>query len=435
MALRPITRLGLVGDQRQSGVRTNGEEPDDERDIRESLSRLASTLSTHGQVLLSADLALDLLLNRIVEQARLATNTTGAAIALRRGDDIVCRATTGANAPDLGVRLNTNSGLSGACVQTKQVQICDDTETDSRVDPIACSQLAVRSILIVPVLDEQDLLGVFEVFSPRPNAFGDRDIQTLHALSRRAVDSIARSAEAVSPRRPAPPAETVPARARAVQTRRRDPWTLLLTIIVFALAIFLGWLLGRDGWQRTLRGMKVKLAQEQSKLNQLAVPAPAPPLSNTSTAPPPAQTSAPAKSLPAGASPGGLVVYENGKVIFRAKPQSGKESDADESSQAGNVPEVPPQELPPQVAERYLMQRVEPAYPEAARAQHIQGQVLLEAIIGKDGTVQELKVINGDPQLATAAADAVRQWHFLPFLKAGKPFEFKTQITVDFRLP
>lgn len=81
------------------------------------------------------------------------------------------------------------------------------------------------------------------------------------------------------------------------------------------------------------------------------------------------------------------------------------------------------------------MQRVEPVYPEAAREEHIQGQVLLDAIIGKDGTVQELKAISGDPQLAAAAADAVRQWHFLPFLKAGQPAEFQTQITVDFKLP
>jgi TonB family protein len=442
MALRPMTRLDLVGDQRRSNAPTNTPETEDERDVRESLSRLATTLSAHGGLSLSADLALDLLLNRVVEQARLATNTTGAAIALRRGDDIVCRATSGANAPDLGVRLNTSSGLSGACVQTKQVQICDDTETDLRVDPIACRQLAVRSILIVPVLDEQDLLGVFEVFSPQPHAFGDRDIQTLHALSRRAVDSIARSAEAVSPRRPTPPAETVPAKTVSAKTTivkpRRDPWTLILTVIVFALAIFLGWLLGRDGWMRTLRGRKTKSAQAQMK----TIPQPAPSLASvppSDTIPAAPTTSpAPAKNAPAAASPGGLVVYQYGKVIFRAKSQQAQsrlESSPDESAPAGSVAKISPENLPPQVAERYLMQRIEPIYPEAARAQHIQGQVLLEATVGKDGSVEELKVISGDAQLATAAGDAVRQWHFRPVRKAGKLIEFQTQITVDFRLP
>src|SRR2546430_8945880 len=61
------------------------------------LAELAATLASHGGGTHSADLALDLMLNEIVEQARLATTATGAAIALVRGDEMVCRATTGAN--------------------------------------------------------------------------------------------------------------------------------------------------------------------------------------------------------------------------------------------------------------------------------------------------------------------------------------------------
>jgi len=95
-----------------------------------SLAELATALSAHGGGALSADLALDLVLNDIVEHARLATGATAAAIALVRGDEIVCRATTGDNAPDLGVKLDVHSGLSGACVQSKLWQRCDDTETD-----------------------------------------------------------------------------------------------------------------------------------------------------------------------------------------------------------------------------------------------------------------------------------------------------------------
>ena len=81
------------------------------------------------------------------------------------------------------------------------------------------------------------------------------------------------------------------------------------------------------------------------------------------------------------------------------------------------------------------MQRVEPEYPEAAREQHIQGPVILEALVGKDGAVENLSTVSGDPQLATAATDAVRQWRFKPFLRNGSPEEFQTQITVSFRLP
>src|SRR5262245_56873584 len=79
-------------------------------DSGKRLSELASTLAPHLGGEVSAELALDLILNEIVEQARLATTATGAAVALRRGDEMACRATAGPNAPDLGVSLNTRSG-------------------------------------------------------------------------------------------------------------------------------------------------------------------------------------------------------------------------------------------------------------------------------------------------------------------------------------
>ena len=72
---------------------------------------LTSALAASGGGASSQDLALDLVLNQIVEQACLATGATGAAIALTRDGEMVCRATTGRNAPDLGVRLD-NGGFS-----------------------------------------------------------------------------------------------------------------------------------------------------------------------------------------------------------------------------------------------------------------------------------------------------------------------------------
>src|ERR1700675_1882903 len=135
MAYRPMSRPDPFDPPRPSPapIPLGGNEPNELEDGL-SLSELATALSAHGGGALSADLALDLVLNEIVEHARLATGATAAAIALARGDEIVCRATTGANAPDLGVQLNVHSGLSGACVQSKKWQRCDDTETDSRVD-------------------------------------------------------------------------------------------------------------------------------------------------------------------------------------------------------------------------------------------------------------------------------------------------------------
>lgn len=126
MAYRPMSRPepfdpasadeGLTSLGRNSVGATADSELADGAALRE----LANALSAHGGGALSADLALDLVLNEIVEHARLATGATAAAIALARGDEIVCRATTGSNAPDLGVQLNVHSGLSGACVQSKK---------------------------------------------------------------------------------------------------------------------------------------------------------------------------------------------------------------------------------------------------------------------------------------------------------------------------
>ena len=199
MAYRPMSRPEPFDPPAPGeGLASMGGNPvrgadDNELEDGVALRELATALSAHGGGALSADLALDLVLNEIVEHARLATGATAAAIALARGDDIVCRATTGANAPDLGVELNVHSGLSGACVQSKKWQRCDDTETDSRVDAEVCRDLGVRSILVFPVIRENELLGIFEIFSPRPNAFTDREIQTLEALSRSIVNNVNRA--------------------------------------------------------------------------------------------------------------------------------------------------------------------------------------------------------------------------------------------------
>jgi TonB family protein len=74
-----------------------------------------------------------------------------------------------------------------------------------------------------------------------------------------------------------------------------------------------------------------------------------------------------------------------------------------------------------------------PLYPTAAKQQGIQGTVLLKAVIGADGTVRELHVIDGHPLLAPAAIEAVKRWKYKPYYVKGKPTEVETTITVNFR--
>ena len=82
----------------------------------------------------------------------------------------------------------------------------------------------------------------------------------------------------------------------------------------------------------------------------------------------------------------------------------------------------------------YLERQVQPPYPRMAIAARIEGEVVLTAIIGRDGTVQQLRVLSGHPMLTTAALDAVRQWHYRPYRLNNEPVEVETQITVRFRL-
>jgi GAF domain-containing protein len=128
----------------------------------------------------------------IAERAQALTGATGAAIALRTGDEIVCRARTGRTAPDLGVRLQTDSGISAECVRTGEVVLCHDAERNPQVDLASCRRLGVRSILAAPLRHFRRTLGVFEVLSGSPNAFDHRDVATMQLLSSMMVAAISR---------------------------------------------------------------------------------------------------------------------------------------------------------------------------------------------------------------------------------------------------
>lgn len=82
-----------------------------------------------------------------------------------------------------------------------------------------------------------------------------------------------------------------------------------------------------------------------------------------------------------------------------------------------------------------LIHRVEPEYPPEARAQHIQGAVRLDIQIGGEGAVHSIEVVEGDPLLAAAAVQAVRQWRYRPYSVDGRAIEMQTRVTIRFTLP
>jgi putative methionine-R-sulfoxide reductase with GAF domain len=139
-----------------------------------------------------AELDLEPAISAITERAQHLTGATGAAIALRAGDEIVCRARAGRTAPDLGVRLQTDAGISAEAVRSGEVMLCHDAERNPRVDLASCRRLGVRSILVSPLRHYRRTLGVFEVLSSSPGAFDERDVATMQLLSSMMVAAISR---------------------------------------------------------------------------------------------------------------------------------------------------------------------------------------------------------------------------------------------------
>ena len=86
------------------------------------------------------------------------------------------------------------------------------------------------------------------------------------------------------------------------------------------------------------------------------------------------------------------------------------------------------------VVKGLLMNRVEPTYPTVAREARIHGEVVLTAVIDKDGNVENLQLVSGHPMLAPAAINAVKRWRYKPYLLNGQPVEVETTITVNFEL-
>jgi GAF domain-containing protein len=153
---------------------------------------------------------LDAALQLLADRAQYITGATGAAIALRRNgmDDMLCRASTGSNAPELGALLSTEFGLSGESVRTRRTLRCDDAERDARVNREVCRRLGIASVVVMPVVNDDEVLGVFELFSGQANAFGERDLSAMQRLSQM-VETAVRLARAT---------ETLPERLQANDT-------------------------------------------------------------------------------------------------------------------------------------------------------------------------------------------------------------------------
>ena len=96
------------------------------------------------------------------------------------------------------------------------------------------------------------------------------------------------------------------------------------------------------------------------------------------------------------------------------------------------VEDLTPVTVPDDIADQHVSSRVDPVYPEALRRKGVHGNVVLQALVAKDGSVDSVSVVSGNPQLAAAAMDAVKEWKYQIYLHNGSPAAFQTNVTVAF---
>lgn len=132
-----------------------------------------------------AKLGLDLsgVMNLVVDKALALAEAEGAVIELVEGDDMVYRAATGLAGGQLGLRVSRQSSLSGLCVASGKPLMCRDAENDPRVDLAACRKVGLRSMLVVPLKHDEDVVGVLKVLSSRPKAFTEAHVAVLLLMS------------------------------------------------------------------------------------------------------------------------------------------------------------------------------------------------------------------------------------------------------------
>jgi putative methionine-R-sulfoxide reductase with GAF domain len=150
-------------------------------------------------------------LNVALRAAIQGTGAAAAAIALMRDGQLVCRARAGDIAPNLGVVLNVDTGITGACVRSAQVLHCQDAETDARVDSTVCRALGIRSILVVPIVVNGVVTGILETLASNDHAFNSEHAKWLtivanfvHANARATAASVSQTTHPDSKVLPSP---------------------------------------------------------------------------------------------------------------------------------------------------------------------------------------------------------------------------------------
>ena len=455
----------------------------------------SAALSPLKELIAAGGHRLDPILATITDAARQLTGASGAALVMWKEGAMVCRARSGDTAPALGAQLGAETGISGECLRTGKIQHCADTENDPLVDVEVCRSLGLRSIAVLPIQGRREINGILEAFSTQPAAFSKQHLallQQLAELAERARASQPHGASSAAPTFPVatpqsssllPVSDGVRDVALAFLGTRSRPFALgaigLVAISLLALVIWLGWR-GPDKADGKAHAAK------PSSVGTTTV--------NAVTAHSPDKH--PPDNDPLWkANPGGESLFpSSGKtsagtpVKFASKVDvvSGEKTATDVGADFTVTHEVPRAQIgshnasrstdsrsdetastePPSISAGstnqsalnevlstkvslpglgvpvsrgisggQLVHRVPPVYPAQARLLRLEGKVVLAAVIMEDGTLRDVRVIEGEPLLAQPAVDAVQHWRYKPYELDGKPVKNLIRINVDFKFP
>jgi len=159
----------------------------------ERLDRLERIIQTQA-LLVQADLALNPFMQLVIDKLRELTQASAASVDFVDGEHTVVKRASGSLTAHMGLRVAIATSLSGACVRTAAVQRCDDSETDDRVDRATCRMLGVRAMIFAPLRQGAAVAGVLKLFSDRPHAFDDGDVQMLQLMASAIVAALAKKA-------------------------------------------------------------------------------------------------------------------------------------------------------------------------------------------------------------------------------------------------
>ena len=460
--------------------------------------------------------ATETILGTIAVAAQSLTGATGAALAMPRDGVVVCVGRSGETAPELGDRLDVDSGISGECLRTGVSLRCDDASRDFHVDAEVCREMGLQSIAVVPLRGQHGRVGVLEAFSTAAYAFDEDKMEVLERLAGLAEAAWARGMVAVIPATEGPateirstaapvvaapvvaaPVVAAPVVAAPAVDESRQASTAALQRVgdaiatglrrareaerkwrygaLAGLAVVILFLLSLVGW-KTWYKASIESRPGRTAASTQPAPSETGPVAAgaglawqpgtgrqvSSAKPLPAVHS---KATPAAEIPDIVIRKRTSPQVADSRNANGGTSSAtartpdapadaipgaDEVSQIttantgqtelGSVlstsPSLPKLDRPiSQVSGGTLVHKVQPVYSSQARSLHLQGAVVLEATIGEQGQIEDLKVISGHPLLAEAAKDAVSQWRYTPFVLNGQPIRKETRITISFVSP